>query len=124
MTAAVEAYVSAFDAGDAAAAAALYAPGAVIEDPVGSPVVTGEGVLALYANAMTRGLKLELTGPIRTAGDSAAFPFRIHYPPTAERRCIDVIDTFRFDAQGRVIEMRAFWGPDNIQFSRENQTHA
>lgn len=123
MTGVVEAYVAAFQAGDASAAAALYAADATIEDPVGSPVLSGEMIPALFRNAMERGLKLELTGPIRTAGDSAAFPFRIHYPESAERRCIDVIDTFRFDDQGRITQMRAFWGPDNIQL-RESPRHA
>lgn len=123
MTAVVEAYVAAFAAGDAEAAAALFAAEATIEDPVGTPVLSGEMIPALFHNAMGRGLKLERTGPIRTAGDSAAFPFRIHYPETAERLCIDVIDTFRFDDQGRIIQMRAFWGPDNIQL-RESLSHA
>lgn len=124
MTAVVEAYVAAFAAGDAEAAARLYAPGATIEDPVGSPVIAGEAVPELFRNAMNRGLKLELTGPVRTAGDSAAFAFRIHYPPTAGRRVVDVIDTFRFDPQGRILEMRAFWGPDNIHSSKESPDHA
>ena len=123
-TAVVEAYVAAFAAGDPVAAAALFAPEATIEDPVGSPVVTGEAVAALFRGAMARGLKLELTGPVRTAGDSAAFPFRIHYPAGAERRTVEVIDTFRFDDHGRVIEMRAFWGPDTIDLSEKAQAHA
>lgn len=123
MTAVVEAYVAAFEAGDSAAAAGLYAADATIEDPVGTPIISGEAILALFRNAMARGLKLELTGPVRTAGDSAAFPFRIHYPETAERRCIDVIDTFRFDDQGRITQMRAFWGATNIQM-RESPSHA
>lgn len=124
MTAAVEAYIAAFAAGDPAAAARLYAPGATIEDPVGSPVISGEAISELYRNAMGRGIRLERTGPVRTAGDSAAFPFRIHYPSTAERRAIDVIDTFRFDPQGRILEMRAFWGADNVHYSKESPDHA
>lgn len=124
MTAVVEAYVAAFAAGDPDAAARLFAPGATIEDPVGSTIITGSAVPELFRNAMGRGLRLELTGPVRTAGDSAAFPFRIHYPPTAERRAIDVIDTFRFDPDGRILKMRAFWGPDNIHYSEESPAHA
>lgn len=119
----VEVYISAFATGDAGAAAALYAPDATIEDPVGSSVVSGpEAILALYRSAMDRGLKLERTGQVCTAGDSAAFPFRILYPPQAGG--IDVIDTFRFDQQGRIVQMRAFWGPDNIHLSEESQDHA
>lgn len=28
---------------------------------------------------------------------------------------IEAIDVFRFDAEGRIIEMRAYWGPQNIK---------
>jgi steroid delta-isomerase len=121
----VEAYVAAFAAGDARSAADLYAYDATVEDPVGAPLVRGAShILAFYERAMGIGLRLERTGPVRVAGDSAAFPFRIHYPPTAERRVIDVIDTFRFDAEGRILEMRAFWGPANIQAPEESSSHA
>ena len=123
--AAVEAYVAAFAAGDARAAANLYAPEGTVEDPVGAPVVSGAAnIAAFYERAMGMGLRLERTGPVRVAGDSAAFPFRIHYPPTAERRLVEVIDTFRFDSEGRILEMRAFWGPANIQTSEESSNHA
>lgn len=123
--AAVEAYVAAFAAGDARAAANLYAPDGTVEDPVGAPVVSGAAnIAAFYERAMGMGLRLERTGPVRVAGDSAAFPFRIHYPAGAERRTVEVIDTFRFDDHGRVIEMRAFWGPDTIDLSEKAQAHA
>lgn len=121
----VEAYVAAFAAGDARAAADLYAPDGTVEDPVGAPVVSGPAnIAAFYERAMGMGLRLERSGPVRVAGDSAAFAFRIHFPPTSERRLIDVIDTFRFDAEGRIQEMRAFWGPINIQTSEESSSHA
>lgn len=121
----VDAYIAAFAAGDARAASSLFAPDATVEDPVGAaPVVGVADIDAFYARAMTYGLRLERTGPIRVAGDCAAFPFRIHYPPTSERRLVDVIDTFRFDEQGRIVEMRAFWGPANIHSSEESASHA
>ena len=121
----VDAYVAAFAAGDAGAAAALYAPEGTVEDPVGTvPVRGGPDILAFYERAMGMELRLERTGPVRVAGDSAAFPFRIHYPPALGSRLTDVIDTFRFDSEGRILEMRAFWGPANIQTSEESSDHA
>lgn len=27
---------------------------------------------------------------------------------------IDVIDVFKFNAEGKVVSMRAFWGPENM----------
>lgn len=121
----VEAYVAAFEAGDASAVVALYAPEATVEDPVGAPLVRGAPeILAFYERAMSMDLRLERTGPVRVAGDSAAFPFRIHYPPALGSRLTDVIDTFRFDSEGRILEMRAFWGPANILTSKESSSHA
>lgn len=115
MQAAVHAYVAAFDKGDADAVAAIYAPDASVEDPIGSPVHNGrEAIRAFYAESMKTGAKLKLEGPIRIGGDYAVFAFSVnlHFEGTDKR--IDVIDTFKFNADNQVIEMRAFWGPLNM----------
>ena len=115
MYAAVEAYVAAFEAGDADAVAALYAEDCTVEDPIGSPIHRGrEAVRAFYAQSMATGAKLKLEGPVRVAGDYAAFPFSVHLDFGGGPKRIDVIDTFRFDQAGKVVEMRAFWGPANM----------
>lgn len=121
----VAAYVAAFDRQDPEAAVALYAPDAVIEDPVGSLPVSGlDAIRALYARAMGRGLRLKLDGPVRTAAGVAAFAFSIHWLDRGGSSRIDVIDTFRFDALGRITEMRAFWGADNQHLYQESLSHA
>jgi steroid delta-isomerase len=115
MTAAVEAYVAAFEAGSPDAAAALFAEDCTVEDPIGSPIHRGrKAVRAFYAQSMQTGAKLKLEGPVRVAGDHAVFPFSVNlfYEGSAKR--IDVIDAFRFDGDGKVVEMRAFWGPANM----------
>ncbi|MET0270471.1 MAG: nuclear transport factor 2 family protein [Sphingomonas sp.] len=115
MIAAVEGYVAAFAAGDPDAAAALYAEDAVVEDPIGSPPQHGRAAIrAFYAESMKTGARLKLEGPIRLAGDYAVFPFSVnlHYEGSDKR--IDVIDTFRFDENDLVVEMRAFWGQRNM----------
>jgi steroid Delta-isomerase len=115
MISAVHGYVTAFEAGDADAVAALYAEKATVEDPIGSPIHQGrEAIRAFYAQSMATGAKLKLEGPIRIAGDHAVFPFSVnlHYDGSDKR--IDVIDTFRFDDDNLVVEMRAFWGPSNM----------
>ena len=114
--AAVEGYVAAFAAGDADAVAALYADNATVEDPVGTPLVEGiDAVRAFYAGAMQTGAKLELLGEPRGAGDYVAFPFAVHLEHEGGHRVIEVIDTFKFDADGKVVEMRAFWGRENVK---------
>jgi steroid delta-isomerase len=110
----VHAYVAAFAAGDAAAAASLFADTATVEDPFGSAAISGhQAILEFYTRAMQGGAKLALTGPVRLAGDAAAFAFTANVP--AASIAIDIIDVFRFDADGKVASMQAFWGPGNVR---------
>ena len=115
MIAAVSGYLAAFEAGDADAVAGLYADNCTVEDPIGAPLHSGrEAVRAFYAQSMATGAKLKLEGPPRIAGDYAAFPFSVNLMMGGSPKRIDVIDTFKFDDQGKVVEMRAFWGPTNM----------
>jgi steroid delta-isomerase len=115
MVAVVEAYVAAFDKSDANAVAELYAENATVEDPIGAPIHKGrEAIRAFYAGSMKTGAKLQLEGPVRVTQDFAEFPFSVNLNFGGGPKRIDVIDTFKFDAQGKVIEMRAFWGPTNM----------
>lgn len=115
MEAAVHAYVAAFAAGSADDVAALYALDATVEDPIGSPIHKGrEAIRAFYAASMATGAKLALEGPVRIAGDYAAFAFSVHLDFDGGPKRIDVIDTFRFNDANEIAEMRAFWGPPNM----------
>lgn len=115
MEAAVHAYVAAFAAGSADDVAALYALDGAVEDPIGTPIHRGrDAIRAFYAEAMKMGAKLILQGPIRIAGDYAAFPFAVNLHVDGGDKRIDVIDTFKFDDDNQIVEMRAFWGPSNM----------
>jgi len=115
MVAAVNAYVTAFANGDPAAVAALFAPEATVEDPVGTPAHKGhDAILGFYTESMKTGAKLKLEGPVRTAGNYAAFAFSVSFAHSADAR-VDVIDTFRFNDEGKVVEMKAYFGPNNMQ---------
>jgi steroid Delta-isomerase len=115
MTAAVHGYVEAFEQGDAEMAVALFAPDATVEDPVGTPLKRGhDEIRAFYAASMATGAKLRLEGPIRCAKDHAAFAFRVQLTLEGKMVTVDVIDIFRFNDDGKVIEMRAFFGPENM----------
>jgi steroid delta-isomerase len=110
----VHAYVAAFDAADASAAASLFADDATLEDPFGSEATRGHAAIHdFYARAMQGGAKLTLTGPPRLAGDAVAFPFTANVP--AANIAIDIIDVFRFDTAGKIASMQAFWGPGNVR---------
>lgn len=115
MVRAVERYVEAFDKGDAAMASGLYSDDATVEDPIGTPIHRGrDAIHAFYAMSMQAGAKLRLDGPVRTGGDYAAFAFTVLVDFGGPKE-IEVIDTFKFDAEGKVTEMRAYWSPANMR---------
>lgn len=115
MTATVHAYIDAFDRGDADAVRDLFAAGATVEDPVGTPPHVGhDAIHAFYTASMRTGAKLHLDGPVRIAGDTAAFAFSVKLEMNGAPAQIDVIDLFDFDAAGKVRAMRAYFGPTNF----------
>jgi len=114
----INAYVAAFAQHDTDAIVRLYAEEATVEDPVGTPLHRGlVAIRAFYAAAVATGATLTLEGPVRSAGNSAAFPFSVHVPMAGAAHRIDVIDTFTFNDAGKIVEMRAFWGPQNVATS-------
>jgi steroid Delta-isomerase len=115
MTATVHAYVEGFAKGDAAHIAALFAENATVEDPIGSPIHHGRtAIQAFYTTSMATGAKLTINGPIRIAADHAAFAFSVNLHFAGSDKRVDVIDTFRFNDQNEITEMRAYWGPENM----------
>lgn len=92
----------------------LYAENGSVEDPVGSEVLSGKARLReFYSGAVVIDLTLTRTGPVRVAGQEAAFPFQLLMEVDGTIMKTDIIDVFRFDKAGKIVQMRAFWGPDN-----------
>lgn len=115
MTAAVHTYVEAFAKGDPEMAAALFADDAVVEDPVGSPPKSGKtAILEFYTASMATGAKLVLQGPVRACANHAAFAMQVQLHWEGRDMAIDVIDVFTFDAAGKIITMKAYFGPTNM----------
>ena len=115
MEAAVHEYVAAFDAGDAGRIANLFAQDATVEDPIGTPKHVGKTAIeGFYRESMKTGAKLSLEGPVRLAQDYAVFAFSVNLTLEGSDMRIDVIDTFRFNEEAEVVEMRAYWGPANM----------
>lgn len=107
----VNRYVEAFDKADMNIIRDIYASDAVVEDPVGTDLHVGiEAVCAFYEGALSSGAKLVVTGPVRSAGNTAAFPFQVKMGEMS----IDIIDIFEFNDEGKIISMKAYWGPDNM----------
>ena len=107
MRATVEKYIEAVSTENLDAIREIYAENGTVEDPVGSPPHEGIAAIdAFYGKLKGLGVKLELTGPIRCAGKSAAFPFKANI----QGREMDIIDVFEFNDDGKVVSMKAYWG--------------
>ena len=130
MKATVQAYLDNFNTQNAEEITALFADNATVEDPIGTPIKKGkEEILAFYKMAVKNGATLTQQGQTRIASNMAAFAFEVtvggagmtdvdtdievELPPGS--MTIHVIDTFAFDDDGKISEMRAFWGPGNIK---------
>jgi len=111
----VEQYVAWMTAGDAEAIARLYADDATLEDPIGAPLQRGREAILRWYRASAGKVRLELTGPIRVAGGEAAFPMTGTLGAPGDPSYIDIIDVMKFDAEGRITSMRAFWSADAIR---------
>jgi steroid delta-isomerase len=109
---AVERYYAAVSARDIDAVVAMFAPDAVMRDPVGTPPATDaaarrqryDGIaLAFEAFAITPD-RIVVTGDEAAAGWAAAGKAR-----TGRAVTFDGISTFVFDADGRISAMSAYW---------------
>jgi steroid delta-isomerase len=106
----VHKYVEAFDKGDIEIIKEIYAIDAVVEDPVGTePHVGMEAIVGFYEPSLGSGVKLELTGTPRCTGNAVAFPFKV----VMSGLNIEIIDVFQFNDDGKIIDMKAYWGPEN-----------
>jgi steroid delta-isomerase len=113
----LQAYIDAFNRSDAAAIADLYADDATVEDPVGKPPMAGKpAIAAFYDMAVKTGAKLALAAPIRASqGREAAMAFDVQLQMPQGPALIRVIDVMRFNDDGKVASMRAFWGMSDME---------
>ncbi len=106
----VDKYIKGVSANNMDVIRKIFDEHATVEDPFGSNAHVGiEAICKFYQVGFDAGAKLESSGPVRCAGNAAAFPFVVHVPGMK----IDVIDIFEFNENGKVKSMRAYWGPDN-----------
>lgn len=103
----VEKYIEAVSTDNLDLIREIYADNATVEDPVGSDPHEGIAAIeAFYKKVHGMGVKLELTGTVRCAGNSAAFPFKA----ITQGHALEIIDVFEFNDQGKVVSMKAYWG--------------
>ncbi|PTR25694.1 steroid delta-isomerase [Rhodococcus sp. OK519] len=110
----VESYIKAVATGTADDVLALYAEGATVEDPVGTPVrATRESIHEFYAIIEPFDQEAELV-TLRIAANTAAFHFRLITKMGDQTIEIAPIDIMEFDDDGKIVSMRAVWGQEDM----------
>lgn len=112
MKQAVQSYVDRHSAGDIDGIVALFADNATAWDPVDSdPHVGIDAVRSFFegTHKMADRLTLTITGPVRCAGNFAAFPMTARTEIGDFRLELDIIDVMTFDDDGKIVEMKAYW---------------
>lgn len=114
MQAVVHRYIQALNASDLEGIVSLYAPDAVIEDPVGSPTHRGHAAIrAFYAGSVALQLEVQLESEIRATANVAAFAFHVSFVWNGQATTISPIDIFHFNEEGLITQMHAIFGPHN-----------
>lgn len=111
-------YVEHMSNGDRDAWLALFSDGATVEDPVGTPRHEGPDAIGGFfdlVQGMADRLTLELTGPVRVAGNEAAWPMQAFSVLGDDTYVVDIIDVMAFDDDGRILSLRAFWDPSAMR---------
>ncbi len=114
----IESYVRMMCSNDVDGIVDLYADGGTAEDPVGGKIQSGKDELRTFYAGTVPSLQVELTGPVRVAGNEAAFPMLAELTMNDNKLYLDVIDVMAFDDAGRITSMRAFWNPAEMRPNR------
>lgn len=117
MRAALQAYVDRINEGDRDGVIALFAPDAIVEDPVGSPPKSGDDIYAWFSDTIAFKTHIRTVAPIRGShANAAALTFDVTFqPPEGPRLLIRSLDVCTFDAQGLITSLKAYWGPDDME---------
>jgi len=114
MVESVQRYIDALSSHDIVTIGELFDEQASLEDPVGSePLVGSDAIREWYMNGFSMNIKAQLTGNVRCAGNSAAFPFFVTLGSGSSVTKLESIDVFEFGEDGKIRTMKAYWGPEN-----------
>ena len=125
MLEAVKTYFKCFNSENPEGIADLFADNATVQDPYLAPAKSGKvDILAYYKGAAVKGTQLVQKSPTVLAGNRASFAMTVEVAGmTAENNItdadlpmgkmeIDVVDTFEFNEDGKIVEMIAYWDPE------------
>jgi len=115
---AARASMTAVEAGDRAAWLALFAPDAVVEDPIGPSMFDPDGqghrgpdeIAAFYDNVIAMGrIEFAIRESYAGGNECANVGTITTTLPDSSRAIVDGVYTYRVDHDGRVVALRAYW---------------
>ncbi|MFT4054036.1 MAG: nuclear transport factor 2 family protein [Novosphingobium sp.] len=117
MKAGLQAYADRINAGDRDGVIALFAPGATIEDPVGTALKSGPQIAEWFAQTVASRTRITPVAPIRGShGNAAALMLDVTFDGAAgQRMLIRSLDVCTFDAEGLITSLRGYWGPEDVE---------
>ncbi|MFE9323907.1 nuclear transport factor 2 family protein [Nocardia sp. NPDC052278] len=113
----IEQYVKLVGSGPTEAIVDLYAPDAVVEDPIGTEPKRGHDAISEFYEVLgnlDRETELHADS-VRIAGNHAAFMFTLVTKFGDQRFTLSPIDAMDFDDEGKIVAMRAYWGQDDMR---------
>ncbi|MEV0688481.1 nuclear transport factor 2 family protein [Nocardia sp. NPDC050378] len=85
------------------------------EDPVGAGVLCSAAMAERFDPRFFTIKSGELISPISMSmGNSAAMAFRVFADVDGRNISIDIVDVMTFDAAGKIADVKAYWGVENI----------
>ena len=121
---AARASMRAVEAGDRAAWLALFAPDAVVEDPIGPSMFDAEGrghrgadaIAAFYDNVIAMGsVEFAIRESYAGGSECANVGTITTTLPDGSRAIVDGVYTYRVDDDGRIVALRAYWEPARMR---------
>lgn len=107
----IASYLERFSAGDREGWLDLWADGATMEDPVGTPLKKGREEIGAFFDQSQQGVdsvELRGRGIVVVAGNEASFVFDARPTVGGAAMSMPVIDVMTFDDAARITSQRAF----------------
>ena len=93
----------------------LYAEDGTVEDPVGGEVHIGREAIRGFYSMIPAGNNETEMFTLRALGQEAAYYWALTVELSGSRVRIEIISTMTFNADGKIVSMKAYWGPENIK---------
>ena len=125
---AVLTYFASFANADVDAIVALFADNAVVEDPVGGARMEGaQAIRAFFKGGFDYvggGYSFVPEGNVRVAANHAACAAVATCDKANPPFRLETLDVMTFDEAGKIVAMKAYWGPFNMTSLAEGATGA